>query len=887
MLDKAPGRRPTAAGVLEALNPAGAQPTTPRPVPATARRVFVGRETERAELLRCLERAEAGCGLCAFLGGEPGIGKTTLVEEFLAEVSNRPLLVARGSCSERVAASEGYLPLLEALDSLLRGPRARQNGRLMRLLAPSWYALVYSPSRDSVTGPAETDGSAAPPERMKRDLAGLFEELSHEFPVVLFLDDLQWADLSTIDMLAHLAGRSPSMRLLILGTFRPTDLALAKHPLLPLKQELVARGIAREIPMGFLNASDISRYLDLNFSGHCFPPEFVELLRSRTEGNPPFMVDLLRDLRDEGSLAPDEVRHGWRLARDLTEIAGRIPGSVQSLIERKIDRLSEEERRLLGAGAVQGCEFDTAVLSKALGLDPADVEDELSHLEREHGLVRQIDEREMPDGTLSLRYQFVHVLYQNALYDLLRPTRRAALNGAVAEAIIALYGGRHHEQAIELALLFEAARNPARAAEYFLIASRQSAQVSAHEEAIATGRRGLQLLEKLPPGPQRTGMEIAFHLAFGPAMVVARGYADSETEQIYNTALELTRQAGSPAEMFQALLGLSAFYFFRPRLDTAKQITEQATRIAEQAGDLEILVWANVMRASVLSHIGEFVEARTFGERACACYDRNPRLTHISRAVHDPGVLSYSQTARIEWIQGSPDRALNRVGRAVQIGRDSHHGYTLGMALFFLSWIHQHRREPAEAAQVSAETLVLAKTRGFVNLQPWVASVHGWAVAELGSIKEGIAEMRGAIEALEGVGAGLILPQFLGTLAETLAKGGRPDEGLPLVEKAFRQAEKSSEHCFDAELFRIEAKLQLLSSPGADVEPLLLRAHDVARSQGALAFELRAATDLARLGRARGTPETGLRLLQSVYSRFTEGFASPDLQEAAALLQNR
>ena len=303
----------------------------------------------------------------------------------------------------------------------------------MRLLAPTWYVQVAPlAAGGSRRRPAATT-QAASQERLKRELLAFLEELSRPRPLVVFLDDVHWADASTVDLLAYLGARCAGLRLLLLLTYRPSDLLLGQHPFGPVKLELQRHGVCREMPLGFLGRDEVERYLALAFPGHRLPAEFAAVIHAKTEGNPLFLVDLLRYLRDRGVIA--EGPGGWGLAEAVPDFRRELPESVRSLIQRKVDQLGEVDRRLLLAASVQGYEFDSAVVARVLDLDAADVEERLEVLERVHGLVRLRREQEFPDGTLVLRYHFVHVLYQNALYAALQPTRRAAYSAAVARAL--------------------------------------------------------------------------------------------------------------------------------------------------------------------------------------------------------------------------------------------------------------------------------------------------------------------------------------------------------------------------------------------------------------------------------------------------------------------
>src|SRR5262249_33402403 len=289
--------------VLRAVTPeqGGAPKTTLHRSVAEHR--TVGREMERAALRAGFESALSRRGLLLCVAGEPGIGKTTLVEEFLSElVSKRSCVVARGRCSERLAGTEAYLPLLEALESLVENESSM--AIVMKQIAPTWYAQVVPlSSEDEETTRLMNEVRAASQERMKRELGAFLQQVSRQRPVVLFFDDLHWADVSTIDVLSFLAGKFDTLGLLILVTYRPSELLLTKHPFLQIKSDLQARGLCREVTLEFLSEADVAEYLALEFPRHAFTAEFPRLIHAKTEGSPLFMADLVRYLRDRTVIA--------------------------------------------------------------------------------------------------------------------------------------------------------------------------------------------------------------------------------------------------------------------------------------------------------------------------------------------------------------------------------------------------------------------------------------------------------------------------------------------------------------------------------------------------------------------------------------------------------
>src|SRR5262249_13402116 len=191
-------------------------------------------------------------------------------------------------------------------------------------------------------------------------------------PLVLFLDDVHWADASTVDLLAYLGARCAGLRLLVLLTYRPTELLLGQHPFVPVQLELQRHGDCREVPLGFLDRAEVESYLGLAFRGPGLPAEFAAVIHAKTEGSPLFLVDLLRYLRDRGVIA--EGPDGWGLAQAVPDCRRELPESVRSLIQKKLDRLGEVDRRLLSVASVQGPEFESGGVARVLGLHAAVVE---------------------------------------------------------------------------------------------------------------------------------------------------------------------------------------------------------------------------------------------------------------------------------------------------------------------------------------------------------------------------------------------------------------------------------------------------------------------------------------------------------------------------------
>ncbi|MBS1787806.1 MAG: protein kinase [Acidobacteria bacterium] len=907
LLAKDAERRPNAAETATALQ----QMESPRSSeieksesrlrPLAPRPPVVGREREREALRTAFDQVERGRGLMLCITGEPGIGKTTVVEEFLAELGSRPHRIARGRCSERLAGTEAYLPFWETLESLLRGDANGVLAHTMKRLAPTWYAQI-APDLNTASAVQLAENKAPSQERLKRELIVLFQEIAKRQALILFFDDLHWADVSTVDLLAYLASQFDETRVLVIITYRPSELLISKHPFQKVKLDLQGRGVCREMPLGFLSRAEVESYLGLLFPNHHFPVDFAALIYAKTEGNPLFMADLVRYLRDHQVINEREGR--WELARALPDIERELPESVRGMVERKIAQLSEGDHKLLTGASVQGYEFDSAVIAKSLGLDAADVEDQLGVLEHVHSFIRQVDEREFPDGTPSLRFRFVHVLYQNALYAGLRPTRRASLSGAVAQALMGFYGPeRSAEVAPRLAFLFETARDFARAADYFLLASQGAFQVFANQEAATLAERGLEMLKTLPESSERDQKELALQMSLGLSLTPIRGFVGLEVGQAYSRARELCQKMGENPSLILVLFGLWLFHVIRAEHSIADELANQLLRLAQLTQDRTLVLRMHFVRGFSSDYMGDPQTASSHYKIALEHYHPQQQREQILQFGSDYGLIALSRQSWTLLALGYAEQARLMLEKCLDTCRKVAHPFSVCNALLSLPQIYIELGEPQNAQQIAEEAVFIATEHGF-PLNYAYASLHrGYASARQGRLTDGIAEMQQNFERLRAIGTEMSLNGYSVDLAEVLGLAGRIEEGLAVVNEAIVRASKSGECYFEAESYRVKADLLVQQAAGqldrasstdsgiADAQSILneaatnyQQAITLAHRRGTLLHELRATVGLCRVWQRQEKSGQARTLLTEVYRRFTEGFDTPDLQCAKALL---
>jgi serine/threonine protein kinase/predicted ATPase/GTPase SAR1 family protein len=852
----------------------------------TATSPIVGREQELDAMNHEFDRAQRGNARMVVISGEAGVGKTTLVEAFVRQLEERgePMRVGRGRCSERLAGSEAYLPVLEALDSLQRNEQLGSLSRLIRALAPSWYAQLMPPSENDSSAArlaAETAGGSQ--ERLKREIAALLEEVGRIQPVMLWFDDAHWADASTTDLIGYLARRLDATRLLIVVTGRPSELAQLRHPFLSLKLDLLSRGLCREITPSYLDTAAIDRYIALQFPEHAFPPGFAELIHHRTEGNPLFMTDVLRDLRRRQVIQQRDGR--WVMADDLSSVARELPESVRSLIQRKLDALDDTERRLLSAASVQGMDFDSAVVARALRTDEEDVETRLERLEREHALVRFVRELDTPDRALTLQYRFAHHMYQNVCFDSLRATRKAALSRAIAERLVERFGDHPCDCLADIAMLFEVGRDSVRAADYWNRAAQAAGRLYAHDESARLAQRGLALLTAEPASPARAAAELSLQMTYGLAIKTSKGYAVPEVGRAYERARELCRQVDDPSRVIPVLIGMSAHHIVAGEIRIAHGIAVEMMALFERIGDPHLQMIGEWSLGASLFHVGDLEDAHRHLERSLTLYDPEFHGARVWQTGVEPGIFCRCELSRTQTLRGYPDSGLATVQEAVAAARALDHPQPLAFALLFEIFVRLARREPREVQRTYDQLAVVCQAHGIAQELHWAAPLVGRAFIELGDVNRGLRVLQENLAAHMLTRSTLLRPYYFVLLAGALLRAGLPARAQTALDEAATVADATGQHAYGSEHARLQAEVIALNGSAGDAERHFQAALAISRRQGAHWLELRAARGYAHHLVERGRPSEARDLLAPVVASFTEGLDTMDFLYAEGLLK--
>jgi len=458
---------------------------------------LVGRQRALGELREYLRRALSGQRQIIFVAGEPGIGKTSLVDEFQRQAAaDSALPKARGQCVEGYGGKEAYYPMLEALGKLCRRPGGDSVIQVLASQAPTWLtqfpALVTREQRESL----RRELLGATRERMLREIGEALETIASTTPLLLVLEDLQWVDPSTVDLISALArGRMPC-KLILIGTYRPTDVPLSEHPLNQVKQDLLAHRLCHEIALQPLGETDIAEYMSAEVPGENLPAGLAGLVHRHSEGNPLFMVAALEDMTERGFVSQENG--SWKLNVSLEEIDLEVPENLRAMIEAQIERLNAGEKRALEVASVTGVSFSARIYAAPAALDEENFEDLCEELSRRQLMVRWAGSHQFPDGTVSPCYEFAHALYREVFYRRQSPGRRAKVHLLIGGRLEALYANHEIEIAAQLAEHFEKALDWPRAVKYMRLAADSARRRYGHREAAAILQHAAGLVPRLP-----------------------------------------------------------------------------------------------------------------------------------------------------------------------------------------------------------------------------------------------------------------------------------------------------------------------------------------------------------------------------------------------------
>jgi transcriptional regulator with XRE-family HTH domain/tetratricopeptide (TPR) repeat protein len=893
----------------------------------------VAREPELAELEAKLEMAQAGQSQLLFIAGEAGSGKTALMEAFVQQalVTDPELVVSFGHCNAHTGPGNPYLPFRDVLN-LLTGQikphytagfiTPEQTRRLGMALPTTMQALLdhgtflidsLIPANDLLTRaaaamPGRTDllnqlrvlAEQSRQQGGELEQSQLFDQFTDflrasaaVFPLLIILDDLHWADTTSIDLLHHLGRRLGDSRLLILGTYRPEEVALGRrgerHPLEKALAEFKRHFGKIEVNLDEATAARgrafVNAYLDT--TPNRLGETFRAALHQHTGGQPLFTVELLRILQERGSLVQDEQE---RWIQGTMVDWSTLPARVEGVIEERIGRLAAHLKEILTIASVEGVDFTAQVVAQVQQASLAGLVRQLSSdLERKHHLVQEQGSQQVGQQRL-YNYRFRHHLFQQYLYDSLGPVERELRHSEVGSVLEALFGDKSETIAPQLAWHFTQAGLPKKAIDYWQKAGALAVRSYANQEAVTFFSQAIALLQTIEDTPERTQQEFRLLLALGTPMANLKGYAAPEIKQIYQRARELSPQVEATPHLFITLQGLCFFYWVRQvKLHVAETLAEQCLELARRLQHPAFLVSSYRLMGGTHFYLGQLKSAWDSLAQGIDLYTPEQQQSLVrTYGAQDDGLFCYIYGAYTLWLLGYPEQALHTVQKGVALAMEADDPNTLILLLSQGAGVFQFYRQSETTQQLAEKANTILTEQGTQShLVGFATFMDGWALFDLGQQAEGLTQMSEGFTKFRAAGAMLTAQIYLPTiLAEVYGQAGQVEAGLTLLDKTFSNLDDYEERFWEAELYRVKGDLLRLQGVSeAEVEPFYQQAIEISQKQSAKSLELRAAMSLCRLWQEQGKKEEAYQMLAEIYDWFTEGLDTADLHEAKLLLE--
>ncbi|MBX7434907.1 AAA family ATPase [Mycobacterium sp. Y57] len=835
---------------------------------------LVGREAELALLQDRWARAAAGRGHVVLLSGEAGIGKSRLVHalaEYAAAQSDAWLTPCQCSPHYRHSALHPLIDLLErvvlrlepdesALDKLrkLEGFLV-QTGQPLQDSVPLFAELLGIPLGDGYCTPA-----MASEEQRRQTMHALLRVLlsrAAQQPLLFVVEDLHWADPTTLEFLGMLIDRIADTRILAVFAYRDEF-----SPPFAESSDVTAVHLTR---LTQDEAADLASRVAL---GKTLLEAILAQIVAKTDGVPLFIEELTNMLVESRLL--EEHAEPYDLGARLPPLA--IPDTLHESLMARLDRMAAV-KSLAQLAATLGREFSYPLLRAVAPWDEKTVRRALDEL-----VAAEFIHQEGQSARAT--YRFKHALIRDAAYQSLLKSSRQQHHQRIADVLETQFAETVSTRPELLAHHYTEAGSAARALPYWQAAGQRALERSANHEAIAHVGRGLELLEALPETEEHARRELALHIMLGAALASTQG--PQTTGAVYARACELARRFGETSELFPALWGNWYVHMAQGHAAQARALAEEYLATAKQQHDPVILTAGHRMVANIAWWQGDFADALTHCRRGQALYDPEQLRTSAVSYGQDAGINCGYLEALTLWVLGYPDESVRKMDETLSHARELEHPFTVAQTLNFSAHLRQLVRDSRTAREHADEALRICAAGGFKAYGGWSLLPRGWALAEQGSAAEGLDDIREAAESRQAMKVGGVMPWFVALLGETYGRLGRFEEGLRTLEEALMWVERTGEHMYEAEVYRLKGELLVGQNVADPAQPRACfeRALTIATRQRAKSWQLRAATSLGRLLCRQGKRDQAREVLEPVYDWFSEGTDTPDLRDARAVL---
>ena len=783
---------------------------------------FVGRSAELATLQQAWERASEGRRRVAWVAGEPGIGKTALIEHFVAGLGD--IACARGSCVQSFGAGEPYHAVLEALAEL--GRHDDTVAPLLRAVAPTWLLQLPWLSTAELREALLRELVGVHPERMLREMGEFLDRYTEHRPLLLVTEDLHWADRATTQLIDYVARRRGPARLMWLSSFRLTEVIALDHPLGGLRNELRLSGLCEEIVLDSFTEREIEAYLAGRAPELARDEGFVRALHDRTEGVPLFVASVAGDVAAR-------IRTNGTATEALTNFP--VPHGLSALIDHYLGRLDAGRRALLSAAAVCGTQFRVETIASVVDRDVLEVFDACDALAREQFWLVPAQEARPALEVLGNHYTFRHALYRQALLDRAAPTVRVELHRRVAVALERERKAGALIAASELAAHFDQGRVPLSALGYYAEAAQAALQQLRPAECLALTERALGLIGQVVAGPERAALELTLGTLRGVAAFHALGAGNVARDAFARAA---TRLGETPEHPMRGLLlhGLGFLLNLRAEYDEALLTAARAEALGEARGDALLVVAAGTVQGQAHMMQGRHEAALRALERTL------PAIASLSVAsetrlygfIADPQVTARAMLSLPLMHLGLVRQARAHLDAALARARSLGQPMAVMVAMWFDALLEMRLGNAERVAGLATEMQALVDQYSLAQGRTACRWFQGWAEAHLGQPREGFRRIRDACD--ENIALGMVAgaTETLAYAAEALIAAGDFDAAQAQLDEAFALVERHDERIYLPQLRLIEAAIARHRGDPDRAGGAIRSAIEEARAQGAL-----------------------------------------------------
>ena len=807
------------------------------PAPAETARM-VGRQSELALLVDRLELARSGLGQVVLLIGEAGIGKSAITRALVEQARSAGIACVEFHCSPFHQSSElkPFAIQIESEAGIVRGDTPAENFARLR----AWLARESNDTDTnaalfaallSVPAPSRDQLSDLTPGAMRTKTLDLIEAhllgLQRSDPVLLVIEDVHWIDPTSGELLGRLVDRVGRHRIVLFANARlEFEAAWTRRPNVTL------------LTLNRLGHRDAAALMADVAATRKLPPELVEQLLTRSEGNPLFIQELTKSVLEA---LGERSRKSDKPATD--EIVHLIPASLRDSLTERLDRLGSA-KELAQAAAVIGQDFDERLLAAIIERPEQQRRNELQQLAEAEIVVWRGSES-------PASYTFRHALIQETAYQSLLKAKRRDLHRRIAESLEAgVVPDLSEREPERIAQHYAEAGIADRAIECWYQSGTRAAQRSADVEAKRQLSQALDLVRQQPAGPERVGKELSILIALGPTLMSTGGWNGINVREVYDAALNLARETGRSAEIFPVLWGRWLIAHSSGAAPSARELLQQLFDVAQGGGDPDLMMQFHHAAGSTHCTDGEFPQAVDHAEACMASYELGKhRHQAMQYGGHDPCVCTTCIGALAQFSLGRAERALDWSNHALTLAGKLEHVPSIAHAHMYRSELGQIRGELAAVMKSAEHALAVGLDKGLSQYVAWAKMMRGWALAAGGQFQQGVGEMEEGFSALQDVHVRYHMPHRLGTRAQTYAAAGRKSEAVAAIEEALASVAQTGETWYEAELLRIKAGLFRSAFP-ADwriAESLLEQSIAAASGQGARQWESRARIDLAEL----------------------------------------